>query len=63
VARRAAEILDPVICGAIGRPSIPAHRWRYPGRASMFFTAAALAPSAGPVVEYPLGRALERPRG
>jgi hypothetical protein len=96
MARRAAEILDPVICGAIGRPSIPAHRWRYPGRASMFFTAAplayhriplayslpelpppvrerlapnasaaraALAASAGPVVEYPLGRALERPRG
>jgi DNA-binding transcriptional ArsR family regulator len=95
-ARRAAETADQHCLGAIGRPSLPEHRFRYPGRDSMFFTAAPLAyhgiplafslpplppylrerlapngaarkaagrPSAGFVVEYPLARALERPRG
>jgi hypothetical protein len=95
-ARRGAEIADQVCTGAIGRPSLPEHRFRYPGRDSMFFTAAPLAyhriplafslpplppylrerlapngsarkaaarPSAGFVVEYPLARALESPRG
>jgi DNA-binding transcriptional ArsR family regulator len=95
-ARRAAEIADQVCLGAIGRPSLPEHRFRYGGRGSMFFTAAPLAyhrtplafslpplppylrerlapngaarkaagaASAGFVVEYPLARVLEMPRG